>query len=106
MSINSEMKKYELQKLIEQRSKTGARVLVWNKIKDINATIQVKNEFNAINSVEYQNSTHIGFINLIGIKKKTYRLYCSTNKEIFEILSVIPKHRRSELLLKRVKVNG
>lgn len=104
MSINSNMRTYNLQENRTTISKTGAKSDSWETTGDIIASIyQTSSTLNTQN-VQYNTSTHVGYTYVKGLQPDKHRMV--KNGVIYDVVSVDDGERMSILLLRAVDING
>mgnify|MGYP001143024706 CR=1 FL=1 len=106
MSINSDLKSYELQEKVYtgEVSASGVKKFKWEPIEDISVAVYKKNEATTITSVLYTEASHIGITYKKGIKANKFRLV--KDGIIYDITSVTPGRLKDSLLLKELIMDG
>lgn len=74
MSINRDMKAYDLEQRISIRTESGAEDYEWKKVCSIKAAVYKKNDRSVVTSEKYLESTHIGLTQYRMIEADKYRL--------------------------------
>lgn len=99
MSINSDMKKYMLQKNVPTKTPSGAMKDAWEDVQEIDVAIYKKNDFKVVASEKYTESTHTGLTHFKAIMSE-HRLI--KNGITYVITDCNTESRLTNLLLKVV----
>lgn len=100
MSINRDMKKYDLEHKVSSRTKTGAERNGWESVGTIDVAVYKKNDMRMTGSEKYMKSTHSGLTHCREIKADEYRLL--RGGVVYEIIDCNTQGRLTNLLLKVV----
>lgn len=100
MSVNRDMRDYELLKANKTRSTSGAEKEDLEKVRDISVAVYKTSDMISAGSAKYKESTHVGMTHFKDIKAGTFHIRNEDHK--FEIISFNPDGRLAVLLLKEV----
>lgn len=100
MSINRDMKAYDLEQQIPIRTESGAANYEWKKVCSIKAAVYKKNDRSVVTSEKYLESTHTGLTRYRTIEADKYRLV--RDDVCYLVTDCNPERRLTNLLLKVV----
>lgn len=100
MSINRDMKRYDLEQRVSIRTDSGAEDFEWRKVCTIKVSVYKKNDRNVITSERYLESTHTGLTRYRNIVADKYRIV--RDGVCYLITDCNPEGRLTNLLLKAV----
>lgn len=100
MSINRDMKAYDLEQRISIRTESGAEDYEWKKICSIKAAVYKKNDRSVVTSEKYLESTHTGLTQYRMIEADKYRLV--RDGICYLVTDCNPERRLTNLLLRVV----
>lgn len=100
MSVNRTMKIYRLQELQQTRTESGNKRAAWKDAGEILVSIHKVSEQSIPGNVRYGDATHTGLTYCRALRKSAHRL--ARDGITYEILSVNPESRLTNLILKVV----
>lgn len=100
MSVNRDMKTITLQANNPKRTASGAMNDCWEGVCDIDAAIYKTSDFITVESVKYNEASHVGLTLYKHLKEGTHRL--KDGNVVYEIIGCNTKPRLTNLLLKVV----
>lgn len=100
MSINRDMREYDLEHRVPVRTESGAEDYEWEKVCTIRAAVYKKNDRGVVTSEKYLESTHTGLTKYRAIVADEYRLV--GDGVCYWVSDCNPEGRLTNLLLKVV----
>ena len=100
MSVNRDMRDYQVQERTDTRTLSGAKKGVWQDVRPIQAAVYKVNERRVSASIRYGEASHTGLTYCQEIRKNVNRLV--RNGVVYEILDVNTEGRLTNLILKVV----
>lgn len=100
MSINRDMREYELQKKTMVQTPSGAQKEKWEFVKHILVAVYKKNDMKVVTSEKYTESTHTALTRYKDMDADNYRLV--KEEKIYEIMSCNTEGRLTNMILKAV----
>ena len=100
MSINRDMEIYSLQKVVVERTKSGAEKSVWTRVGEIQVAVYKKDEMKVYTSELYVEATHTGLTRCRTVSVKDCRLV--KGDRIYLVEACNTEGRLTNLILKEV----
>lgn len=100
MSINRDMKEYDLEHQVPIRTKSGAEDYKWERVCQVKAAVYKKNDMSVVTSEKYLESTHTGLTRYRAIVADKYRLV--RDGVYYLVTDCNPEGRLTNLFLKVV----
>lgn len=104
MSVNRDMRIYELWKKEKIRTSSGAEDWNWELSGEIKAAVYKKNDMISIGNERYREATHTGQTHFKNMKAGSYQL--RRNGRVFDISDFNPDGRLATMLLKEVDADA
>lgn len=104
MSVNRDMRSYELLKKEKVRTQSGAEGWEWNPDGEIKATVYKKSDRIASGNERYREATHVGQTHFKKMKAGMYQL--RKDGRVFDVIDFNPDGRLASMLLKEVDADA
>lgn len=105
MSVNRDMRVYELWKKEKTRTASGAEDWKWNPTgKEIKVAVYKKNDMTSSGSEHYREATHTGQTHFKEMKAGTYQL--RRDGRVFNVTDFNPDGRLVTMILKEVDTDA
>lgn len=104
MSVNRDMKLYEVWEKTKEKTPSGADKIGWKKTRDTLVTVYKKNDMLKTGSVKYNEATHTGLTKDKVFKAGKHQL--RRKEKVYDITEANPDGRLTVLLLKEVDTDA